>query len=124
MANVERLQNEKKQQESVKEGKGEGAGDDSKVLRTQRSHLNENLLPIEDMKKRVLRNLEKLAAHDIVSEEDNYQAMVNIIARVSDLLIYSSCFFNCGGVRTLEESHLRLTIFKFVRLLLHPLVSN
>merc|ERR1712136_179749 len=81
MANVERLQNEKKQQESVKEGK-DGSGDDqNKVLRTQRSHLNENLLPIEDMKKRVVRNLEKLASHDIVSEEDNYQAMVNIIAR-------------------------------------------
>ena len=95
MANVERLQSEKKQQESVKEGK-EGSGDDSnKVLRTQRSHLNENLLPIEDMKKRVLRNLEKLVSHDIVSEEDNYQAMVNIIARVSDVF-YSFCFFSCG----------------------------
>ena len=79
MANVAKLQDEKKQQESIKDKDGE------KVMRTQRSHLNENLLPIEDMKKRVVRNLEKLTSHNIVSADDNYQALVNIIATVSPM---------------------------------------
>ena len=76
MKNVKNLEERKrKEQEKKKE-------EDDSLLRT-RSLLNENKLPLEDMKIRVKRNLEKLEAAEIVSPKDNYQALVNMIARVS-----------------------------------------
>jgi len=75
MRNVEKLEEQKRKEEEEKK-----ADDDSR-LRT-RSLLNENKLPLEDMKRRVKRNLEKLESHDIVTAKDNYQAIVNLIARV------------------------------------------
>ena len=75
MKNVEKLEERKrKEQENRK-------NEDESMLRT-RSLLNENKLPLEDMKKRVKRNLEKLESHDVVSSKDDYQAIVNMIARV------------------------------------------
>uniref|UniRef100_H2Z719 Ras GTPase-activating-like protein IQGAP1 n=1 Tax=Ciona savignyi TaxID=51511 RepID=H2Z719_CIOSA len=71
--NVEKLEMEKKKREDVKEDK-------DSMLRT-RSLLNENKLPLEDMKRRVLRNLKKLQEHGIVTSDDHYQAIVNMIAR-------------------------------------------
>uniref|UniRef100_H2Z720 Ras-GAP domain-containing protein n=1 Tax=Ciona savignyi TaxID=51511 RepID=H2Z720_CIOSA len=73
MKNVEKLEMEKKKREDVKEDK-------DSMLRT-RSLLNENKLPLEDMKRRVLRNLKKLQEHGIVTSDDHYQAIVNMIAR-------------------------------------------
>ena len=75
MRNVKNLEARKKKEQEEKKG------DDESLLRT-RSLLNENKLPLEDMKVRVKRNLEKLEANEIVSSKDNYQALVNMIARV------------------------------------------
>ena len=75
MANINKMEAEKREREKDEE-------DEESVLKT-RSLLNENKLPLLDMKKRVLRNLEKLEAHGIVTSTDNYQAIVNMIARVS-----------------------------------------
>uniref|UniRef100_H2Z718 IQ motif containing GTPase activating protein 3 n=1 Tax=Ciona savignyi TaxID=51511 RepID=H2Z718_CIOSA len=69
----QKLEMEKKKREDVKEDK-------DSMLRT-RSLLNENKLPLEDMKRRVLRNLKKLQEHGIVTSDDHYQAIVNMIAR-------------------------------------------
>lgn len=74
MKNVKNLEARKKKEQEEKKG------DDESLLRT-RSLLNENKLPLEDMKVRVKRNLEKLEANEIVSSKDNYQALVNMIAR-------------------------------------------
>ena len=83
MKNVKNLEERKRKEEKEKEAKGE----DQSLLRT-RSLLNENKLPLEDMKVRVKRYLEKLESHDIVSAKDNYQAMVNMIARVRSLTYF------------------------------------
>ena len=77
MRNVKNLEERKRKEEQEKK-----KGDEESMLKT-RSLLNENKLPLEDMKNRVKRNLEKLQSHDIVSVKDNYQAIVNMIARVS-----------------------------------------
>nr|CAB3256707.1 IQ motif containing GTPase activating protein homolog [Phallusia mammillata] len=74
MRNVEKLEERKKQEQADDKDK------DESMLRT-RSLLNENKLPLEDMKRRVKRNLEKLESHGIVSKDDHYQAIVNLIAR-------------------------------------------
>ncbi|XP_076802630.1 ras GTPase-activating-like protein IQGAP1 isoform X2 [Clavelina lepadiformis] len=74
MRNVEKLEEQKRKEEEVKKD------DDESMLRT-RSLLNENKLPLEDMKRRVKRNLEKLEDQGIVSSKNNYQALVNMIAR-------------------------------------------
>lgn len=85
MKNVEKLEEQKrKEQEETK-------SEDESMLRT-RSLLNENKLPLEDMKKRVKRNLEKLESHDVVSSKDNYQTIVNLIARVSRHLAFNFDF--------------------------------
>ena len=76
MRNIEKLEEQKRKEEEGKKDE-----EDSR-LRT-RSLLNENKLPLEDMKRRVKKNLEKLQSHDIVTAKDNYQAIVNMIARVS-----------------------------------------
>nr|XP_018671818.1 IQ motif containing GTPase activating protein homologue isoform X1 [Ciona intestinalis] len=73
MKNIEKLEQEKKKREGDKEDK-------ESMLRT-RSLLNENKLPLEDMKRRVVRNLKKLEEHGIVKSEDHYQTIVNMIAR-------------------------------------------
>jgi len=78
MRNVKNLEERKRKEQEEKKGK------DESLLRT-RSLLNENKLPLEDMKVRVKRNLEKLEAAEIVASKDNYQALVNMIARVSTL---------------------------------------
>ena len=80
---------------------GGGDAKEEGLLKT-RSLLNENKLPLEDMKKRVARNLEKLVAAKIVSKEDNYQAIVNMIARV--------CFYNIPK----KKEYLILPVFCFV----------
>ena len=76
MKNVEKLEEQKRKEEEEKKN------EDESMLKT-RSLLNENKLPLEDMKNRVKRNLEKLESHDIVSSKNDYQAIVNMIARVS-----------------------------------------
>jgi len=73
IANINKMQENQK-------CSGGGDATEEGLLKT-RSLLNENKLPLEDMKKRVARNLEKLVAAKIVSKEDNYQAIVNMIAR-------------------------------------------
>jgi len=73
IANINKMQENQK-------CSGGGDAKEEGLLKT-RSLLNENKLPLEDMKKRVARNLEKLVAAKIVSKEDNYQAIVNMIAR-------------------------------------------
>merc|ERR1739838_750339 len=91
MANIKKLENDKRERENgVADVTAAGDGGEnekeenpkstSNLLQT-RSLLNENKLPLVDMKVRVGRNLDKLATHEIVKKEDNYQAVVNLIAR-------------------------------------------
>ena len=101
MANIKKLENDKRERENgVADVTAAGDGGEnekeenpkstSNLLQT-RSLLNENKLPLVDMKVRVGRNLDKLATHEIVKKEDNYQAVVNLIARV----YYSCCCYSC-----------------------------
>ena len=82
MQNVKMLEEQKKQRQEAEKKEVEDS-----MLKT-RSLLTENKLPLEDMKRRVKRNLEKLEEHGVVSSKDDYQAIVNMIARVSCQLWY------------------------------------
>nr|XP_039271363.1 ras GTPase-activating-like protein IQGAP1 isoform X2 [Styela clava] len=73
MANIQKLEEREKQKKA--------ADEDGKNMLKMRSLLTENKLPLEDMKRRIAKNLEILEQHNIVKKENKYQAIVNMIAR-------------------------------------------
>lgn len=75
MDNIQKLEERERQKK---------ADDDGKSMLKMRSLLTENKLPLEDTKKRILRNLDILEEHKIATKENKYQAIVNMIARVSN----------------------------------------
>lgn len=74
MDNIQKLEERERQKKA--------ADDDGKSMLKMRSLLTENKLPLEDTKKRILKNLDILEEHKIVKKENNYQDIVNMIARV------------------------------------------
>lgn len=83
MQNIQKLEERERQKKAAD-------GERQNMLR-MRSLLTENKLPLENMKQRILKNLEMLEKHKIVEKSDNYQAIVNMIARVS--VTYIECNF-------------------------------